>query len=50
MLLVAIVVDIIAGIRGGPNRVAGLIGGLLLLSTPVGFMVAIFGTALPAGI
>lgn len=45
-LVVGVVVNIIAGVRGGPNRLAGIIGGLLLLSTIGGLVIAILGTML----
>jgi hypothetical protein len=35
LLLVAIVLDVVAAVHGGPDRVAAVIGGLLILTVPI---------------
>lgn len=46
-ILVSIIVDIVVGAFGGPNRALAIVGGVFLLSPVIGLVIAIAGTILP---
>jgi hypothetical protein len=46
LLLIAIVFDVLSAVRGGPDRAASIVGGLLLLTTPLAFLIFLLGYGL----
>jgi hypothetical protein len=48
-ILAAIVLDVVAGFRGGPNRVAAVTGGIVLLTPILGPILVISDTMVTMG-
>jgi hypothetical protein len=46
LLLAAIVLDVVAAVRGGPDRAAAVIGGLLILTVPIAILLLLISYGL----
>jgi hypothetical protein len=46
LLLAASVLDVVAAVRGGPDRVAAVIGGLFMLTVPIAFLLLLISYGL----